>query len=235
MNGIIITALMALCVCVTRAQLVEPDHSHYIMPARALNAWDIRGSIGAAISILPQPLTEYPTPAPMLDLRGRMGLPLNFQMYGRLGSNIATTLGQLGTMWTYNIGQLSLGVGGSGAFVYGNITYIYGFNTTQQRWSVYPMVSASYSFQKVTISSRLEAEYITSIAKDIGGQLVQSGAKRISGASLTFALEQPFFADKHIMVGFTISNSSDPYQAWFLYNTFKDRLFSSELFIGFLL
>lgn len=235
MNYVLTIILLLTLCCELSAQSSTDNNSHYIMPAKALSVGDIRGSIGASISILPQPLTEYPTPAPMIDFRGRMGMPLNCQLFGRAASNIATSIAQLGLMYTITIGELSVGAGGSAAFVYGNITYIYGFNTTQQRWSVYPMATASYSFEKVTLSTRLELEYVTSVAKDIGGHNIETSSRKVSGVALTFALEQPFFGNKHIMVGCTVSNSSDPYQAWFLYNTFKDRLFSSELFVGFLL
>lgn len=208
---------------------------HYIFSAYPSESWRLRGSLGLSLAILPQPLTEYPTPAPMFDIRYRLTMPLNFGIYGRLGSNIATSLGQVGGMFSLPISNLSVGAGYSLMFVYGNITYVDGFNTTQQRWINYPMVTVSYRFPRATLTARIEAELTTSVTSSLEDQSVADDKDLRSGASATIALEQPFFGTTHVVLGATFQYSSQPYQAWFLYNTFSDRLFSSEFFMGIIL
>lgn len=211
------------------------DERHYVISPRPLYRFRLSGSAGLSLAVLPQPLTEYPTPAPMVDLRFKLSLPLGLAGYGRLGSNLATSLAQGGGLYGIPLGPLTIAPGYSVAFVYGNITYVDGFNTTQQRWINYPMVSASWRFPKASLTARLEAEFTTSVVSEIEGQPTGGDRNLWTGGALTIAFEQPFFADRHLLLGITLQSSSDPYQAWFLYNQFKDRLFSSEFFIGFIL
>ena len=85
------------------------------------------------------------------------------------------------------------------------------------------------------IRDRVELEFLTSLEQRIEDQVVASNANEFTGASLTIVLEQPFWHRTHVLLGVTFSSSTSPYQAWFLYNTFEDRLFSTEFFVGFIL
>lgn len=217
------------------AALAQGEHNHYVMSTREVDHTKLSASIGLALSILPQPLTEYPTPAPMLDVRWRLATPVPFHVYGRLGTNLATSLAQVGGLYAQDIGPATLGIGYSVSYIYGNITYIDGFNTTQHRWINQPMLASSWHFRELTITARLELEVLTSLEQSIEDQVVLSDANSVTGGSLTLALEQPFWDDTHVLLGVTFTRSSNPYQAWFLYNTFQDRLFSTEFFVGFIL
>ncbi|MFN4986034.1 MAG: hypothetical protein ACK5BQ_00420 [Ignavibacteria bacterium] len=214
--------------------MAEADQ-HYVYSSRSVPRTSINLSIGPSLTMLPQPLTEYPTPAPMIDLRWRVPTPSNVHAYGRLGSNFATSIMQAGGMYAHNIGNFSIGAGYSAAYVYGNIDFIDGFNTTQSRWINYPMVNITAKLDKITLTARAELELLTSLEQRIEDQNVNSDMNRLSGGLLTITAEQPFWNDTHVLMGVSLSYSSNPYQAWFIYNTFKERLFSSELFVGFIL
>jgi hypothetical protein len=220
---------------VTDEERQQQDERHYVMSSRPLNDLRLSGSAGLSLVILPQPLTEYPTPAPMVDLRGKLNMPLGLAAYGRAASNIATSILQGGGMWGASVGDFSASVGYSVAFVYGVIDYVDGFNTKQRRWINYPMATVGWSFPKATLTARFEVEITTSKISEIEGQPTNAERNLVTGGAFTLTLEQPFFADRHILIGMTLQSSSDPYQAWFLYNQFQDRLFSSEFFIGFIL
>lgn len=215
--------------------LLTNDDMHYVVSSRSVDAIRFNGSIGMSLAILPQPLTEYPIPAPMLEIRWRLAFPFGLQGYGRLGSNLATSIAQAGGLYAVDIGPASLGLGYSVSFVYGNITYIDGFNTTQQRWINQPMISTSWRIDKITLSARAEIELLMSLDQQIEDQVVRSTANTVIGSSVTLTIEQPFWHNTHVLLGLTFANSSNPYQAWFLYNTFQDRLFSTEFFVGFIL
>jgi len=138
-------------------------------------------------------------------------------------------------MYAHDIGAFSVGAGYSVAYVYGNIDFVDGFNTTQSRWINYPMVNLTAKLDKLSLTARAEVELLTSLEQRIEDQKVTSDVNRFSGGQLTIAAEQPFWNDTHVLLGVTLSYSSNPYQAWFIYNTFNERLFSSELFVGFIL
>jgi len=171
----------------------------------------------------------------MLDLRWRVATPHDVHVYGRIGSNFATSIAQVGGMYSHDLDVFSIGAGYSAAHVYGNIDFVDGFNTTQQRWINYPMVNLTAKLDKVTLTARAELEILTSIEQQIEDQEVSTDVNRFSGGMLTVTAEQPFWNNTHVLLGVTLSYSSNPYQAWFIYNTFNERLFSSELFVGFIL
>lgn len=231
-----IAAIVAVCSCSMSviAQQGNADE-HYVYSSRSLQATNVNLSIGPSLTMLPQPLTEYPTPAPMLDLRWRVATPYSLNLYGRFGSNIATSVVKAGGLISTDIGSFSVGVGYSAAYVYGNITFIDGFNTSQQRWINYPMVNLSAMLDRLTLTARAELEMITALDQRIEDQEVRTSLDKISGGSLTIVAEQPFWNTTHVLLGVSLSYSSNPYQAWFIYNTFNERLFSSELFLGFIL
>ncbi len=218
----------------SRAGLKDDDR-HYLFSTRSVETTRFNGSIGMSLAILPQPLTEYPIPAPMVDIRWRLAFPIGIEGYGRLGSNIATSLVKAGGLYSLDIGPFALGLGYSVTYVYGNLTFIDGFNTSQHRWLNQPMLCSTVQFDNISFSARFELDFVTSLDQRIEDQLVASNENIFTGGSLTLALEQPFWHKTHVMLGITFSNSNNPYQAWFLYNTFKDSLFSTELFVGFIL
>jgi len=218
----------------TADEFLQSDQ-HYVYSSRSVDRVNLNLSLGPSLTMLPQPLTEYPTPAPMLDLRWRLATPIDIHSYGRIGSNFATTIAQVGGMYSHDLGAFSIGAGYSAAYVYGNIDFVDGFNTTQWRWINYPMVNISAKLDKVTLTARGELELLTSIEQRIEDQKVTTEANTFSGGMLTVTAEQPFWNNTHVLLGVTLSYSSNPYQAWFIYNTFKERLFSSELFVGFIL
>lgn len=221
-----------LCFAEDSTIVHDDNYPMSITPAYALR---LNAALGVSLAVLPQPLTEYPTPAPMIDVRYKLGLPLGFGGYGRLASNFATSFLQGGGMYSIPLGPLNIAGGYSLAYVYGNITYVDGFNTTQQRWINYPMVAATWLFPKASLTLRVEAEITTSVVSEIDDQPTGGERNAFTGGSATVTFEQPFFANQHLLIGATVQLSSDPYQAWFLYNQFNDRLFSSEFFIGFIL
>lgn len=234
--SVAIAVMVVVCCCAFTgyAQKGNADE-HYVYSSRSVQATNVNVSIGPSLTMLPQPLTEYPTPAPMLDLRWRVTTPYNLNLYGRLGSNIATSIVKAGGLLSTDIGLFSVGVGYSAAYVYGNITFIDGFNTSQQRWINYPTVNLSAMLDKLTLTARAELEMITALDQRIEDQEVLTNIDKVSGGSLTIVAEQPFWNTTHVLFGVSLSYSSNPYQAWFIYNTFNERLFSSELFLGFIL
>lgn len=245
----IILATIAICASLVQVVAADSDQSadvpsdttvarvkrEVVIAALPHDHVDLSLSMGLSLTILPQPLTEYPTPAPMLDSRFKLELPLRLAAYGRVASNVATSIGQLGGMFSIPIHRLTIAPGYSVAYTYGYLTYVDGFNTTQERWINYPSLTVSWTFPRATLSARIEAELQTSIRSWIEDQQTGGDKDLLTGALVTIALEQPFFANTHVCLGVTFQSSSNPYQAWFLYSTYKDRLFSSEFFIGLLL
>lgn len=229
-----VIAAKVVCTFSLFGQQANADQ-HYVYSSRSVQTTKMNLSIGPSLTMLPQPLTEYPTPAPMIDLRWRVATPFDVNLFGRLGSNIATSIIKAGGLYSRDIGMFSVGIGYSIAYVYGNITFIDGFNTSQRRWIGYPTVNLTTNLDGLTITARGELEMITAIDQFIETQKVKTSADQISGGALTIVAEQPFWNNTHVLLGVCLAYSSNPYQSWFIYNTFRERLFSTELFLGFIL
>lgn len=221
-----------MCTATSTAQTRD---SAYVMSTRAVEHTTITASVGGTLTMLPKPLTEYSVPAPMIDVRWRLAFPFGLHAFGRAGSNVATSILQAGGYYARNIGPVTLAAGYSVSFMYGNLTYIDGFNSLEQRWMNHPMLATSWSIDDVVLSARVEAELITAQDRTINEQQVGTTANLFTGSSITLTLEQPFFGTTNILLGVTIAHSSNPYQSWFLYNTFQDRLVTTEFILGFYL
>lgn len=227
-----ISVLLLLC---SRELHAQSNDSAYVMSTRAVHATMLTASVGGTLTMLPKPLTEYSIPAPLIDVRWRLAFPFGVHAFGRAGSNVATTIAQIGAYYARDIGPLTLAAGYSVSFMYGNLTYIDGFNSLEQRWMNHPMLATSWSINDITISARVEAEFIMAQDRTIDEQRVTSSANLVTGSSVTITVEQPFFASTNILLGLTVARSSNPYQSWFLYNTFQDRLITTEFIVGFYL
>lgn len=209
--------------------------SAFVMSTRAVENTEFTASVGGTLTMLPKPLTEYSVPAPMIDVRWRLAFPFGLHGFGRVGSNVATSIAQAGAYYARDVGPLTLAVGYSVSFMYGNLTYIDGFKSLEQRWMNYPMLATSWAIDDMVLSARVEAELTTAQDRTIDEQQVGTNANLFTGSSVTLTLEQPFFGTTNILLGVTIARSSNPYQSWFLYNTFQDRLVTTEFIVGFYL
>lgn len=221
--------------CAPHSIYAQSNDSAYVMSTRAVHQTSMTASVGGTLTMLPKPLTEYAVPAPMIDVRWRLAFPFGLHAFGRVGSNVATSIAQAGAYYARNVGPMTLAAGYSVSFVYGNLTYIDGFNSLEQRWMNHPMIATSWSIDDITVSARIEAELTTSQDRTIDEQAVGSNVNLFTGTSITLTLEQPFFGTTNLLLGVTIARSSNPYQSWFLYNTFQDRLITTEFIVGFYL
>lgn len=233
-----LTAVLVACLLLLMQGMpliAQSNDSAYVMSTRAVDQTTFTASVGGTLTMLPKPLTEYSVPAPLIDVRWRLAFPFGLHAIGRVGSNVATSIIKMGGYYARDIGPLTLAAGYSVSFMYGNLTYIDGFNSLEQRWMNHPMLATSWSINDITLSARVEAELTTAQDRTIDEQQVNSTANLFTGSSLTVTLEQPFFGSTNILLGITVAHSSNPYQSWFLYNTFQDRLITTEFIVGFYL
>lgn len=224
-----------ICLMAARSVVAQEDYrNHYVFAPDPLNMFTANMSVGLALTILPQPLVESEVPLPALDVRYRVGLPLNLGLVGRASSNYASTLVTLGPMWSVELTRITVGGGVKAGLFYGHLTFLEGFNTSVMGVLAYPFVTAGIRFDACTISATLEAEVLAHQRRRVEDIDVRASERSIHGGSLTLAIEQPFWKQTHIALGVTLTYSSNPYQAWLAFNTFDDRLFYPELFAGFI-
>jgi hypothetical protein len=228
--------LFVASACMTaKAQQDSVDLTTYVHSPRPLGIFDANLSLGFALTVLPQPLVETELPAPAVDLRFRVGLPLNLALVGRASSNVATNYASGGMMWSVEVSRLTVGAGLQAGYLYGSVTFLDGFDTDVQAVLANPFGTAGIRFDDFTLSGKLELEYVLSQRKRVESLEVEGTKRTFNGAALTLSVEQPFWKRTHIALGVTLNYTRNPYQAWVAFNTFDDFLFYPELFAGFLL
>lgn len=232
--------LIVLCVLCTslvaaRAQQDSTDLATYVHSPRPLGIFEANMSIGFALTVLPQPLVESEVPAPAVDLRFKVGLPLHLALIGRASSNVATNYAAGGMMWSVEAARLTLGGGLQLGYLYGSVTFLDGFDTDVQAVLANPFATLGVRLDDFTVSGKLELDYVLTQRKRVESLEVEGTKRTFNGAALTLAVEQPFWRNTHIALGVTLNYTRNPYQAWVAFNTFDDFLFYPELFAGFLL
>lgn len=233
---LVIAVVLLTCAQASRASTQDtlPYRNYYVHAPDPLDMFTINGSVGLSLTLLPQPLVESEVPAPALDIRYRIGLPLHLSLVGRITGNYAANLATLGPMWSAELTRVTLGGGIQGGFMYGHISFLQGFNTTVMGAFAYPFATAGIRFDDFTVSGKLEAEVVLFQQQRIDDIKVSSTARTLNGGSLTLVVEQPFWRTTAISLGATLHYSRNPYQAWLAFNTFDDVLFYPELFAGFI-
>jgi hypothetical protein len=228
------STILLVATLTLHCQAQEEYRNHYVFAPDPLSMFTANMSVGLALAILPQPLVESEVPLPAVDVRYRIGLPLNIGLVGRATSNYASTLVTAGPMWSVELTRVTVGGGLKAGFFYGHLTFLEGFNTSATGWLAYPFATVGVRFDDFTVSIAAEAEVLAQQQRRVEDIDVRSSDRTLNGGSLTVAIEQPFWKQTHIALGVTLAYSTNPYQAWLAFNTFDDRLFYPELFAGFI-
>ena len=221
-----ITTLLLGVACGAQGQDTTDPFVVYPAP---LARFEYRGAIGIDLTVLPRLVVEEEVRQnPMIDYRARFGLPWNFSLHGYLGTNVLTTIGALGAGWNLQAGPSSCGVGAELAYWYGFATFE-GFDVTASSWLLRPSASVGVEFERVRLSARGALQIVTARTTQSDGLDVSSQKNQLTGFSLGFVVEQPFFGSTHAAMGMTIHRSRAMYQAWLAFTAFNEYLLYPEV------
>jgi hypothetical protein len=224
--------LLALVVARTSELRAQEYQSHtFIAHPGALPPWTLRWAAGATLTILPRPVVEEELrQVPMLLGEARLGLPLHFSLTARAATNVLTTTGGVGAMWSLHVKRVAFAVGDEAAYWYGFAT-VDGFDLDAQGWLNYPSVSLGVAFDEFIVSLKAEAQLLTWQKTVAGSTEVQSKKNTLGGVAFTIAVEQPFWSDRYVKIGTKINYARQLYHAWLAFGTFKEFLAYPEFFV----
>lgn len=230
-----VLALNAVC-AYSNSEIADtvPYKNNYVLAPDPMETFQFNCSVGLALTLLPLPLVESEVPAPALDVRFRLGLPLQLSLVGRVAGNYAANLATLGPMWSAELTRVTVGGGLQVGFMYGHVGFLQGFNSAVMGVLAFPFATAGIRFNDFTLSGKLEAEVVLFQQRRIEDIKISSSVRTLNGGALTIGIEQPFWRTTAISLGATLHYSRNPYQAWLAFNTFDDVLFYPELFAGFI-
>lgn len=193
-----------------------------------LEAFEYRGAVGLDLTVLPRLVVEEEVrQIPMIDYRARYGLPGNFSLHGYLGTNVLTTVGSLGAGWSAKAGPAAVAMGAELAWWYGFATFE-GFDIAASSWLLRPNASIGLEFERVRLTGHAALQVVTARATRSDGLDVSSQRNQLTGFSLGFVVEQPFFGTTHAAIGMTIHRSRAMYQAWLAFTAFNEYLLYPE-------
>jgi hypothetical protein len=92
-----------------------------------------------------------------------------------------------------------------------------------------------YDLDDVYLSVKTEAILSMFYRGYVGDSELSTKVNTFEGMSVTVALEQPFWKNTHLTLGFRATYTKFQWQTWALFETFDEYLFYPEIIIGFIL
>lgn len=234
----IVYTLLALCLFAAASCFSQhgdnaaPPRLHYPLPL-AVGEW--QKSLGLAVTTQPKEIVEAEmNQSPAIDFNSSLGLPWNFNLDGRALVQVLTNHLSLGLRWSHAFDRFAFSFGDDVAWWFGFLR-VEGFDNWADGWLNYPHVSVGYDFGRFRMSVRAEAVLVMFYNSFAGDQHVASDKNSFGGFSFSVVIEQPFWKNTHVSLGFKASYLRFFYQSWFVFDTFRRYLFIPELSVGFIL
>jgi len=199
----------------------------------AENQWQL--SVGFIQVTPPKELTEDAwVPAPTLDLHALYGLSPHFALDGRALSQVVQNHISVGARWSHSLGNFAVGVGYDVAYWFGFLN-LEGFDGRAHGWNNYPSLSIGYNTGDVRLIVKAEAILDLYHSSLVGDNEISTNDDKIVGGAYTFALEQPFWKDTQLTLGFRATYTKFSWLTWALFSTFDQYLFYPEIIVGLIL
>ncbi len=171
---------------------------------------------------------------PAFDYHTLYGLPSGFSLDGRAAVQVLQNRLSAGPRWGSTVGPVSFSVGYDQAFWFGFLD-VGGFDSKAHGWEGSPNLSLGYRIGDVAMTLKGEALIEYSIQTYQGDLEVSTNTNRFIGWAFTFAMEQPFYKDQYLTLGFRAMYSKFYWETWSLFATFDRYLFYPEIIVGFIL
>ena len=192
-------------------------------------------SVGIRVLTVPRDIAEEEiNRAPSLDLHAVLGLPLNFNVSGRIVSQYVTNYARGGVSWSHAFGRFRLAVGNDAAYWFGFFDFE-GFDNRMSGWVEYPNISVGYDAGDVRLTTTGEFIYLISQSSFAGDNEISLKKSTVAGGALTMVIEQPLWHKTQVYLGVRLTWTNFHYQTWFAFSTFDRRLLFSELLFGVIL
>jgi hypothetical protein len=207
--------------------------SIYYPAVPAEKQWQV--SVGFVQVTPPKELTEEAwVRAPAFDAHALYGLSPEFALDGRLLSQFVQNHLSVGGRWAHSMGNFAVGAGYDVAYWFGFLN-VGGFDSKAHGWMNYPSVTVGYKLGDVRLIGKGEAWLDLYHKTSVGDNEVATDGNKLVGASFTIAMEQAFYKNTQLTLGFRGTFTKFHWMTWSLFSTFDRYLFYPEIIIGFIL
>jgi hypothetical protein len=205
---------------------------------RILDPGKVKMSLELTFARLPEDiLLEFSQiRAPLFSFDVYYGLPHGFLLEGKWSTVlIFTNQFQVGAKWAHEWDRLHLSVGDDMAYVTGHLDQgaVKTFDNSIKAWFNYPNLAVGYAFDKFSLTLRGELNISTSIRAYSDEIELSSDGNFLNGGAVAIYLEQPFYKDHFISVGFKANFIKFYYPSWPMFPTYDKIYFIPEVSFGF--
>jgi hypothetical protein len=172
---------------------------------------------------------------PLIKFTGVMGLPANFLLDGEISTEVITNQFELGVRWVYEFNdKLHSDVGYGIAYLYGQLKE-FGYDSKISGWYSYPTIAMGYDFDSFTLTLRGTLSFINSSQSTSGSLETDFAIARSNGFSYSITVEQRFWKNTTILLGFQLNYLKMYYPQWPLFPQFDRHYWIPEFQIRFTL
>ena len=194
-------------------------------------------SLGFTFTTLPQAITEEThISVPAIDFHVLRRAGQNFNLDARTFIQVLQNHISVGFRWVHSPSdKLRISFGDDLAGWVGWIK-IQTINTRGYGILNYPNFSMGYKFDDELLFT-FKAELLLNFYQRffVGEQVIEENPELYSGEAFSIALEQPFFKDTWITLGFRAMYSNFFWQAWSLFEDYDRNIFYPQLTAAFIL
>lgn len=170
---------------------------------------------------------------PLIKFTALMGLPSNFLLEGKVNTELVTNQFVLGARWVYDFDENFHGdVGYSVAYLYGQLKE-FNYNSKISGWFSYPSASLGYDFGNLALTLRGGLSFINSLQSTSGTTTVDFAVARANGFYYRITLEQRFYKNTTVGIGFQMNYVKFYYPEWLMFPAFDRKYWIPELQIMF--
>jgi len=161
---------------------------------------------------------------PLIKFGAVMGLPANFLLDGKVNTELVTNEFLLGARWVYAFDKhWHVDVGYSIAYLYGQLKQ-FNYDSKIKGWTSYPSAAIGYDFGNLALTLRGAFSLINSLQSTSGTTTVDFAIERGNGFYYRVTLEQRFWKNTTIGIGFQLNYMRFYYPEWLMFPTF-DRYY----------
>lgn len=235
--------LCCVCASVMAQQAYQPYQKPterqpgiYFPQAPLPGEW--RKSLGLVFTSTPPEITEeIRVIVPAIDVNLQKRLSKQWYLSGRIQTQVVQSNLALGPRYATRLtDKLFVGLGIDGVCWFGALTIKDVFNSQALGLQTIPNVSLGYRpTRDLQLTFRTEGVMDLYYRSRAGSLEIEYKRRQLNGVAFVFALEQPFYKQRHVSLGVRALYSNFNWQFWSLYATFERDFFYPQLFFDFIL
>ena len=207
--------------------------SKYIAFPKEIETGKFEYIYGLEISRLPYLIGEDMfQQLPLIAVDLRYGLPYNLSLTGNFRTIFITNSISLGLQWSISSGKFSAAIGNSFMYWYGFAEFG-SMDVSAGAYENIPSISIGYQFRDLYLTLKGDATIMTSISRQVSDIEVETSKFKLFGLRGSLIIEQPFYKESNLLLGFKLNYTAYHYPAWIAFTTAKQWLFIPEFQIGF--